>query len=110
ESPWLPGPRRGSPSQATIAVRNARLLESIRHQALHDSLTGLPNRALILDRVEQMLARARRTGTDRAAVFLDLDGFKQVNDTLGHDTGDRLLQAVAVRLSAALREADTIAR
>jgi diguanylate cyclase (GGDEF)-like protein len=101
---------RGVASQATIAIGNARLLESIRHQALHDSLTGLPNRTLILDRVEQMLARARRRGTESAALFIDLDGFKQVNDTLGHDTGDRLLQSVAARLSAALREADTIAR
>jgi diguanylate cyclase (GGDEF)-like protein len=101
---------RGLASQATIAIRNARLLESIRHQALHDSLTGLPNRTLILDRVEQMLARARRRGTDSAALFIDLDGFKQVNDTLGHDSGDRLLKAVAARLSATLRETDTIAR
>jgi diguanylate cyclase (GGDEF)-like protein len=110
DDPEVANRLRGLASQATIAIRNARLLESIRHQALHDSLTGLPNRALILDRVEQMLARARRTGTDSAALFIDLDGFKQVNDTLGHETGDRLLQSVATRLSAALREADTIAR
>jgi diguanylate cyclase (GGDEF)-like protein len=101
---------RGLASQATIAIRNARLLESIRHQALHDSLTGLPNRTLILDRVEQMLARARRRNSESAALFIDLDGFKQVNDTLGHDSGDRLLRSVAARLSATLREADTIAR
>jgi len=101
---------RGLASQATIAIRNARLLESIRHQALHDALTGLPNRTLILDRVEQMLARARRRGIESAALFIDLDGFKQVNDTLGHEAGDRLLQSVAARLSATLREADTIAR
>ena len=101
---------RGLASQAAIAIRNARLLESIRHQALHDSLTGLPNRTLILDRVEQMLARARRLDIESAALFIDLDGFKQVNDTLGHDAGDRLLRSVAARLSATLREADTIAR
>ena len=105
-----PNRLRGLASQATIAIRNARLLESIRHQALHDSLTGLPNRTLILDRVEQMLARARRRGIESAALFIDLDGFKQVNDTLGHDAGDRLLRSVAARLSATLREADTIAR
>jgi diguanylate cyclase (GGDEF)-like protein len=101
---------RGVASQATIAIRNARLLESIRHQALHDALTGLPNRTLILDRVEQMLVRARRQGHESAALFIDLDGFKHVNDSLGHDTGDRLLRSVAARLSATLREADTIAR
>jgi diguanylate cyclase (GGDEF)-like protein len=101
---------RGLASQATIAIRNARLLESIRHQALHDSLTGLPNRTLILDRVEQMLARARRREVACAALFIDLDGFKQVNDTLGHETGDRLLRSVAARLTATLREADTVGR
>jgi len=101
---------RGVASQATIAIRNAQLLESIRHQALHDALTGLPNRTLILDRVEQMLARSRRRGIESAALFIDLDGFKQVNDSLGHDTGDRLLRSVAERLSATLREADTVAR
>jgi diguanylate cyclase (GGDEF)-like protein len=110
DDPEVSNRLRGLASQATIAIRNARLLESIRHQALHDSLTGLPNRALILDRVEQMLARARRSGAECAALFIDLDGFKQVNDTLGHETGDRLLQSVAARLSATLREADTIAR
>ncbi len=101
---------RGLASQAAIAIRNARLLESIRHQALHDSLTGLPNRTLILDRVDQMLARARRRHADCAALFIDLDGFKHVNDTLGHEAGDQLLRSVAARLSATLREADTIAR
>ena len=92
DDPELPGRLRGVASQATIAIRNARLLESIRHQALHDALTGLPNRTLILDRVEQMLARARRRDAECAALFIDLDGFKQVNDTLGHEAGDRLLQ------------------
>jgi diguanylate cyclase (GGDEF)-like protein len=101
---------RGLAGQASIAVRNARLLDEIRHQALHDSLTGLPNRTLILDRVERMLARARRTNEECAVLFVDLDGFKQVNDTMGHDVGDRLLQAVAARLSSALRQADSIGR
>jgi diguanylate cyclase (GGDEF)-like protein len=110
DNPEVSDRLRGLASQATIAIRNARLLESIRHQALHDSLTGLPNRTLILDRVEQMLARARRRDLESAALFIDLDGFKQVNDTLGHDAGDRLLRSVAARLSATLREADTIAR
>jgi diguanylate cyclase (GGDEF)-like protein len=110
DDPELASRLRGVASQATIAIRNARLLENMRHQALHDSLTGLPNRTLILDRVEQMQARARRSGTETAALFLDLDGFKQVNDTLGHEAGDQLLKAVASRLLATLREGDTIAR
>jgi diguanylate cyclase (GGDEF)-like protein len=110
DDPELAGRLRGVASQATIAIRNARLLEGIRHQALHDSLTGLPNRTLILDRVEQMQARARRSGSETAALFLDLDGFKQVNDTLGHEAGDQLLKSVAARLLTTLREGDTIAR
>ena len=101
---------RGLASQSTIAMRNARLLDEIRHQALHDSLTGLPNRALILDRAEQMIVRARRNNTECAALYIDLDGFKQVNDTLGHDGGDRLLKTVAARRPLALRESDSIAR
>jgi diguanylate cyclase (GGDEF)-like protein len=82
----------------------------LQHQALHDVLTGLPNRALISDRIEQLLARNRRDGTSAAALFVDLDGFKNVNDTLGHGAGDQLLQAVAARISATLREVDTIGR
>ncbi len=82
----------------------------LRHQALHDALTGLPNRALITDRIGQLLARNRRHGTTGAALFVDLDGFKDVNDTLGHAAGDKLLQAVAVRLTTSLRDADTIGR
>ena len=110
DDPELAGRLRGVASQATIAIRNARLLEGIRHQSLHDGLTGLPNRMLILDRVEQMLARARRNGNEMAALFMDLDGFKQVNDTLGHEAGDQLLKSVAARLLTTLREGDTIAR
>ncbi len=89
-----------------VAVRTGEL----RHQALHDTLTGLPNRALIMDRIEQLLARNRRHGTSGAALFVDLDDFKNVNDTLGHEAGDRLLMAVAARLAATLRDADTIGR
>jgi diguanylate cyclase (GGDEF)-like protein len=85
-------------------------MEQIRHQALHDALTGLPNRALILDRTEQLLGRARRDRTPVAALFLDLDGFKEINDTLGHAAGDQLLRAVASRLSTTIRESDTLAR
>jgi diguanylate cyclase (GGDEF)-like protein len=108
--PELPARMRGLAAQAATAVRNARLLDQIRHQALHDTLTGLPNRALILDRVEQMLARGRRTRAGGAVLFLDLDGFKEINDTLGHAAGDHLLRSVAARLSATLRGSDTIGR
>ena len=82
----------------------------LRHQAMHDSLTDLPNRALVMDRIEQLLARGRRNGTTGSALFLDLDDFKNVNDTLGHQAGDRLLVAVATRLGSTLRDADTIGR
>ncbi|MGP0107416.1 MAG: EAL domain-containing protein [Acidimicrobiales bacterium] len=84
--------------------------DQLRYQALHDSLTGLPNRALILDRTGQMLARARREHTPAAAMFLDLDNFKDINDTLGHNVGDQLLAAAGARLASALREGDTVGR
>jgi diguanylate cyclase (GGDEF)-like protein len=82
----------------------------LRHQALHDALTGLPNRVLALDRAEQMLARARRSRAPVAALYVDIDGFKGVNDTFGHAAGDEVLQRVAMRLQAATRDADTAAR
>ncbi|HTC59905.1 MAG TPA: EAL domain-containing protein [Solirubrobacteraceae bacterium] len=82
----------------------------LRHQALHDALTGLPNRVLALDRAEQMLARARRQNIPVAALYVDIDGFKQVNDTFGHAAGDELLQVVATRLTGVVREGDTAAR
>ena len=78
--------------------------------ATHDPLTGLPNRTLILDRVEQMLARSTRSQTPVAALFVDLDNFKAINDTLGHTVGDELLQAVAARLDGVIRGADTLGR
>jgi diguanylate cyclase (GGDEF)-like protein/PAS domain S-box-containing protein len=80
------------------------------HQAMHDSLTGLPNRALLLDRLDQALARAARSGRPCALLFLDLDDFKQINDTLGHNAGDKLLRAVAERLRDAVRPGDSVAR
>jgi diguanylate cyclase (GGDEF)-like protein len=84
--------------------------EQLQFQALHDSLTGLPNRALILDRLEQMLARARRSYLPAAVMLLDLDDFKDINDTLGHEAGDQLLTVVAERLAGTLRGGDTVGR
>jgi diguanylate cyclase (GGDEF)-like protein len=78
--------------------------------ATHDPLTGLPNRTLILDRTEQTLARARRSGRPSAALFIDLDNFKDINDTLGHGAGDELLRAVASRLRGVARESDALGR
>jgi diguanylate cyclase (GGDEF)-like protein len=94
------------------AADHRRSVERLQHDALHDALTGLPNRTLFLDRLEQSLRRARRRGPDSGAavLFLDLDRFKVVNDSLGHHVGDLLLQAVAHRLDAALRPGDTVAR
>lgn len=100
----------GLAGQGATAVRNARLLDQVRHQALHDTLTDLPNRGLIFDRIDGMLARARRTGMPCAALFIDLDGFKEVNDALGHDAGDELLRHIAQRLSGMLRESDSLGR
>lgn len=82
----------------------------LRHQALHDALTGLPNRVLALDRAEQMLARARRLQVPVAALYVDVDGFKEVNDSFGHAAGDELLRIVASRLESVVREGDTAAR
>jgi diguanylate cyclase (GGDEF)-like protein len=100
----------GLAAQAAIALNNAWLVDQIRHQSLHDSLTDLPNRSLILDRTEQMLVRSARHRRPCAALFIDLDGFKEVNDTLGHEAGDHLLRAVADRLRAAVRDSDTVGR
>jgi len=89
----------------TLAI-TARL----QHEATHDLLTGLPNRALLLDRLHQALANARRRGTLVALLFVDLDRFKRINDSLGHYVGDRVLQVVAERLQASVRTGDTVAR
>ena len=86
------------------------LEKKLRHQGLHDPLTGLPNRALFMDRLERALTRANRRGSKIAVLFTDLDNFKITNDSLGHEIGDQLLVAVAERLNACLRPEDTVAR
>lgn len=84
--------------------------ERIRYQANYDALTGLPNRALFLDRLEHAVATARRQKYTLGLMFIDLDGFKAVNDTLGHEAGDQLLKGAGERLRACVRESDTVAR
>jgi diguanylate cyclase (GGDEF)-like protein len=100
---------RGVGDQATTALQKARLLATVRHQALHDSLTGLPNRVLFLERFEAALPEAR-SGAHLGVLFCDLDRFKEVNDTLGHAAGDELLRQVAARLRAVVRPGDTVGR
>ncbi|MDA0165940.1 EAL domain-containing protein [Solirubrobacter ginsenosidimutans] len=80
------------------------------HQALHDALTGLPNRELFRDRIDQAVSRSRRDGDAAVVMIMDLDHFKEINDTLGHHMGDLLLQEVSRRLRVALRDSDTVAR
>ncbi|MES2565073.1 MAG: diguanylate cyclase [Pseudomonadota bacterium] len=84
--------------------------ERVRHLAYHDTLTTLPNRRLLIDRLTQLIASAKRNDGRFAVFFLDLDGFKNVNDTLGHDGGDELLRQVAARLQQLVRAEDTVAR
>lgn len=100
----------GLAAQASAALRNADLLEEISHRAMHDALTGLPNRALLRDRLSHALAHSRRNHTRVGVLFVDLDEFKQVNDTYGHATGDSVIVGVADRIRAALRPDDTVAR
>jgi diguanylate cyclase (GGDEF)-like protein/PAS domain S-box-containing protein len=97
-------------SQFAQFVERKRSEEALRHQALHDALTGLPNRTLFHDRVAQALEGAQRGGQRLAVLVMDLDSFKDVNDTLGHQCGDLLLQDVARRLEEGVRACDTVAR
>ncbi len=92
------------PTAASVPVEGAQ------HMALHDALTGLPNRVLLLDRMNQTLARAKRHGDFAAVVFIDLDGFKPINDTYGHECGDEVLKVTAARLLEVVRVDDTAAR
>jgi diguanylate cyclase (GGDEF)-like protein/PAS domain S-box-containing protein len=91
-------------------TEHKRAEEALRFQALHDALTGLPNRMLFMDRLNIEIAEARRNRKMLAVMFLDLDDFKNINDTLGHSTGDKLLNEVAGRLKTCIRESDTMAR
>ena len=95
---------------ADEAFARIGLVGEMGHLARHDALTGLANRALFLDRVEHAVALGRRSGRSLAVVFIDLDGFKAINDRFGHDAGDQLLIVVARRVVACVREADTVAR
>jgi diguanylate cyclase (GGDEF)-like protein len=103
----------GAPAEVVLEAVTAMMDEArqaFTHQALHDPLTGLPNRTLFLDRLSQALGRLERTGTMVAVLFLDLDRFKLVNDSLGHAAGDALLVTIAERLQSVLRPGDTAAR
>ncbi|MCP1372778.1 putative bifunctional diguanylate cyclase/phosphodiesterase [Dyella lutea] len=104
-------------AQRELARQAAQIrgeLESARqalvHQAFHDALTALPNRAKVLAQLQELLPEARRDGQDVAVMFIDLDGFKSINDTLGHEAGDEFLRRVAEALSASVRPRDTVAR
>jgi diguanylate cyclase (GGDEF)-like protein len=95
---------------ASIAIERKKMEEQVHHLAFHDSLTGLPNRLLLNDRLEQAKAAFKRTGRYAALMFLDLDNFKPLNDTYGHDVGDLLLQETAHRICCCVRGVDTVAR
>lgn len=106
--------RGGRISGAVIVFRDVgaarAVTQQLAHQAQHDLLTDLPNRSLLGDRIANSIALARRHGKQRAVLFLDLDGFKQINDSRGHHIGDKLLQSVAQRLVACVRSSDTVSR
>ncbi len=106
--------REGNVTGSVLVFRDVSaaraLADQLAHAAEHDSLTGLPNRSLLNDRLEQAIAMAGRLHSKVAVLFLDLDGFKHINDSLGHSTGDKLLQCVAARLRDCVRAPDTVSR
>jgi diguanylate cyclase (GGDEF)-like protein/PAS domain S-box-containing protein len=89
-------------------IRQAEV--ALQHLATHDTLTDLPNRFLLVDRINQLAAHSFRAGTAFAILYMDIDGFKEINDNFGHDVGDQVLRAVAQRLTRAVRQSDTVAR
>ncbi|MBV8063355.1 MAG: diguanylate cyclase [Nevskia sp.] len=101
--------QRNHQLEGEIAERQ-RLEQLARHQATHDPLTGLPNRLLFLDRLQQSIERAHRRGKSCALFYIDIDAFKPINDRHGHHAGDALLQAIARRMEEAMRKIDTVAR
>jgi diguanylate cyclase (GGDEF)-like protein len=111
--PWIPEEIKLAQALGIhlyMAVMQKRVEDMLRHQASHDRLTGLPNRMLFEERLSLTLATTQRYGEMLAVVFLDLDGFKTINDTLGHAIGDQLLQNIAQRLRGCLRSEDILAR
>lgn len=96
--------------QGAQALHRIRLQDALAHLALHDQLTGLPNRALLRENITQAIAAAERAGASMAVMFIDLDGFKPINDRRGHNAGDTVLREVARRVRAAVRESDSIGR
>lgn len=97
-------------SMAMDVTKQRELESRLKHQAHFDHLTGLPNRALFYDRFQQALSRAQRMETELALIFIDLDNFKEVNDSFGHEAGDKVLKTIATRLKDNVREMDTVAR
>ncbi len=106
--------RTGSPTGAVVVFRDVTtaraMTQEMTHAAQHDFLTGLPNRGLLSDRITQAIALASRHQKQVAVLFLDLDGFKHINDSLGHPIGDRVLQSIATRLAGGVRASDTVSR
>jgi len=106
--------RQGGVVGAVLVARDItaarELSEKLSRMALYDHLTGLPNRALFADRLDSAISLARRTGNPFSLLYIDLDDFKSVNDTLGHEAGDRLLRTAAERLQLCIRQSDTVSR